>query len=260
MLASGSNCAVKPTRLRLAAYFRLLAIKSCSNHHQKYLGQKLQEKKIDSEAYRVVLDGRWRLEDLYEFPHAFYQCYAFTYCLDSELSPRDRERINDAFVGYPWRGGYSYVNIYTVLQNQVPLEDRPTIKSISYASPGWLDIFLNVDVAIQVAKSVGILAGSAVAAAKAYTTCMKYLAQVAVDRKQAQLQEMQLTKAQHKTFMSMCEDMAKFLGFKNVKELHQHTGNPEVSLKLLAAHYRRTNQLVEFVKEGKVQLPENIDG
>ena len=89
---------------------------------------------------------------------------------------------------------------------------------------------------------------------------MKYLAQVAVDRKQAQLQEMQLTKAQHKTFMSMCEDMAKFLGFKNVKELHQHTGNPEVSLKLLAAHYRRTNQLVEFVKEGKVQLPENIDG
>ena len=220
----------------------------------------MPEKKIDPEAYRVLLDGRWRLEDLYEFPHAFSQCYAFTYCLDSELSPRDRERINDAFIGYPWRGGYSYVNIYTVLQNQVPAEERPTIKSISYASPGWLDIFLNPDVAIQVAKSVGILAGSAVAAAKAYTTSMKYLAQVAVDRKRAQLQEMQLTQAQHKTFMSMCEDMAKFLGFKNVKELHQHTGNPEVSLKLLAAHYRRTNQLVEFVKEGKVKLPEKIDG
>lgn len=220
----------------------------------------MQEKKIDPEAYRVLLDGRWRLEDLYEFPHAFSQCYAFIYCLDSELSPRDRERINDAFVGYPWRGGYSYVNIYTVLQNQVPAEERPTIKSISYASPGWLDIFLNPDVAIQVAKSVGILAGSAAAAAKAYATSMKFLSQVAVDRKRAQLQLMQLTRAQHKEFMSMCEDMAKFLGFKNVKELHKHTGNPEVSLKLLAAHYRRTNQLVQFVKEGKVKLPEQIDG
>lgn len=219
----------------------------------------MQEKKIDPEVYRVLLDGRWRLEDLYEFPHAFSQCYAFTYCLDSELSPRDRERINEAFVGYPWRGGYSYVNIYTVLQNQVPTEERPTIKSISYASPGWLDMFLNPDVAIQVAKSVGILAGSAVAATKAYTTSMKYLAQVSVDRKRAQLQAMQLTQAQHKTFMSMCEDIAKFLGFKNVKELHQHTGNPEVSLKLLAAHYRRTNQLVEFVKKGKVTLPEEIN-
>lgn len=220
----------------------------------------MQQNKKDPDSYRVLLDGRWRLEDLYEFPHAFSQCYAFIYCLDSELSPRKRERINEAFVGYPWRGGYSYVNIYTVLQNQVPADERPTIKSISYASPGWLDVFLNPDVAIQVAKSVGILAGSAVAAAKAYTTSMKYLAQVAIDRKRAQLQLMQLTQAQHKAVMSMCEDMAKFLGFKNVKELHQHTGNPEVSLKLLAAHYRRTSQLVAFVMEGKVKLPEKIDG
>lgn len=223
-------------------------------------GQEVKGSENEREAYRVLLDGRWKLEDLYEFPHAFSQCYAFIYCLDSELLPRDRDRINDAFVGYPWRGGYSYVNIYIVLQNQVPVVHRPEIKSISYASPGWLDIFLNADVAIQVAKSVGILAGSAVAAVKAYASSMKMLSQVAVDRKKAKLQEMQLTQAQHKTFMAMCEDMAKFLGFKNVKELHARTGNPEVSLKLLAAHYRRTSQLVEFVREGKVELPPRTDG
>ena len=33
-------------------------------------------------------------------------------------------------------------------------------------------------------------------------------------------------------------------------------GNPGVSLKLLAAHYRRINQLVDFVKAGKASLPE----
>lgn len=211
-------------------------------------------------AYRVLLDGRWKLVDLYEFPHAFAQCYAFIYCLDSKLEPRDAERIETAFVGYPWRGGYSYVNVYTVLQNQVPVADRPQIKSISYASPGWLDIVLNVDVAIQVAKSVGILAGSAVSAATAYAKVMKTLASVSVERKKAELQEMTLTQAQHKTFMGMCDDMATFLGFKNIKELHQKTGSPEVSLKLLAAHYRRINDLVEFVKEGKASLPEKVDG
>ena len=57
-------------------------------------------------------------------------------------------------------------------------------------------------------------------------------------------------------FMSMCEDMAKFLGFKNMQELHKRTGSPEVSLKLLPAHYRRTNQIVDFVKKGKASLPE----
>lgn len=107
-----------------------------------------QEMQKDEEigAYRVLLDGRWKLDDLYEFPHAFSQCYAFIYCLDSQLNPRDKERIDNALVGYPWRGGYSYVNIYTVFQNQIPIQDRPEIKSISYASPGWLDIFLNADV------------------------------------------------------------------------------------------------------------------
>lgn len=214
----------------------------------------------DPDAYRVLLDGRWQLVDLYEFPHAFAQCYGFIYCLDSKLRPRDRERIEEAFAGYPWRGGYSYVNIYTVLQNQVPVADRPQIKSISYASPGWLDIFLNVDVAIQVAKSVGVLAGSAVAATKAYATIMKTLSHINAEREKAKLRDMQLTQAQHQTFMSMCEDMAKFLGFKSVKELHQRTGSPEVSLKLLAAHYRRTNALVKFVKERKAVLPEKVDG
>ena len=215
--------------------------------------------KEKSKTYRVLLDGRWNLEDLYQFPHAFSQCYAFVYCLDSSLHPRNRERINIALAGYPFRGGYSYVNIYTVLRNQVPVKERPTVKSISYASPGWLDVLLNPEVAIQVAKSVGILAGSAVAAAKAYTSTMKYLSQVAVDRKRAQLQAMQITRDQHKTLVLMCEDMAKFLGFKSVKELHQHTGSPEVSLKLLAAHYRKTSQIVEFVNDGKVELLEKID-
>ena len=205
--------------------------------------------------YRVLLGGRWKLEDLYAFPHAFSQCYAFIYCLDSELDPRDRDRINYAFEGYPWKGGYSYVNIYTVLQHQVPPHHRPTIKSISYASPGWLDLLLNPDVALQVAKSVGILAGSVVAAAKAYATAMKYIAQVAVDRRRAELTEMQLTRQQRKVFMTMCDDVAKFLGFKSIKELHQHTGNPEVSLKLLTAHYRLIGQLVEFVQNGKASLP-----
>ena len=217
-----------------------------------------KQDKIDMNAgvYRVVLDGEWQLEDLYTFPHAFSQCYAFIYCLDSELNPRDSDRINEALAGYPWRGGYSYVNIYTVLRHQVPRRHRPSITSISYGSPGWLDILLNPDVAFQVATSVGILSGSAVAATKAYAACMKYISQVSVDRKRAELETMRLTREQHRTFMYMCEDLAKSIGFESVKELHERTGNPEVSLKLLAAHYRRTDQLVDFVKAGKARLPE----
>ncbi|WP_027390275.1 hypothetical protein [Chrysiogenes arsenatis] len=205
--------------------------------------------------YRVLLDSEWQLDDLYEFPQAFAKSYAFIYCLDSELAPRDRDRINRALAEYPWRGGFSYVNINTVLHNQVPIHDRPRIRSIQYASPGWLDLFLNVDVAIQVAKSVGVLLGAAGSAALTYKGIYKTLASIKVEREKAKLQTLQLTQAQAKVVLSLCDDMAKFLGFKNVKELHQFTGNPETSMKLLAAHYRRTKTLTEFVENGKAELP-----
>jgi hypothetical protein len=71
--------------------------------------------------------------------------------------------------------------------------------------------------------------------------------------------EMQLAQERLKIAISMCDDLAKFLGFRNVKELHQRTGNPEISLKLLLAHYRRMRVLVEYVQNGQAVLPEGGD-
>jgi hypothetical protein len=148
--------------------------------------------------YRVLLAEEWRLVDLYQFPHAYAQNYAFIYCLDSDIAPKDRERINRALEEYPWRGGYSYVNIYTVLQNQVPSKDKPFVKSISKSSPGWLDLFLNIDVALHLAKSVAALSGAAAAAAISYRKISNTLSDMNVDRKKRQLQELKITQAEAK--------------------------------------------------------------
>jgi hypothetical protein len=58
--------------------------------------------------------------------------------------------------------------------------------------------------------------------------------------------------------MSMSNDIAKHIGFKNVAELHKHTGDPEISLKLLLAHYRRLEIMAKFVQKGKAALPEKV--
>jgi hypothetical protein len=67
-------------------------------------------KKDDGEIgfFRMELpeSADWSLLDLYTFPHAFDQCYAFVYCFDTDLPERDRNRINSAMESYPWRGGY----------------------------------------------------------------------------------------------------------------------------------------------------------
>jgi hypothetical protein len=104
--------------------------------------------------YRVHMDERWDLKDLYEFPHAFLQAYAFTYYFDSELSSLDGDRINYALENYPWAGGYSIVNIYRVLQTHLRYEFKTEIVEIKYASPGWIDLALNLYPAVKIASYV----------------------------------------------------------------------------------------------------------
>lgn len=208
----------------------------------------------DPKIYRVLLNEDWELEDLYEFPHALSQCYAFVYCLDSELEPRDRDRINYAIRGYPWRGGYSYVNIYSVFKNQIPSDERPKIDSIRKASPGWLDLILNANVAYQLAAAVTTLAGAATAAAAAYKKAYQLILSINAERRKAQLAKMSASTMQLKSMNAMCTELAKNLGFKSLKELHEHTGDPEVSLKLLMAHYRRMSVLLEYAQKGKATL------
>lgn len=208
----------------------------------------------NSQSYRILLNEEWELEDLYEFPHALSQCYAFIYCLDSDLAPINQERISLAMRHYPWRGGYSYVNIYTVLKSQIPSAERPKIDSIQKASPGWLDLLLNANVAGQVAVAVTTLAGAGTAALAAYKKAYQLILRINAERRNAQVAKMTAAAAQVKAMNAMCVELAKNLGFKSLKELHEHTGDPEVSLKLLMAHHRRLSVLVAYAAEGKATL------
>lgn len=211
--------------------------------------------------YRIVLPeaGSWSLHDLYVFPHAYEQCYAFIYCLDTELPARDLEAINYAVLNYPWKGGYSYVNFYALLQRQVPVRARPRIKSIHKASPGWIDLLLNLDAAKQVALAVASLSGATVAAAAACAKAYKILLSLKTERAHARTQQLQLTQAQIKAMRSVCDELAKAMGFKSLPDLNRKTGNIEVSMKLLAAQYRRMKTLVEFEKKDKAFLPLDDD-
>lgn len=209
---------------------------------------------VSAQSYRVFLGDDWDLDDLYEYPHALSQCYAFVYCLDSKLEPYDSERIASAMHSYPFRGGFSYVNIYSVLKAQIPRRDRPKIASIKKASPGWLDLFLNVDVAYHLAGSVTSLAAAGYGAVVTYKKAYQLVLSINEERRKSQVENMKLDAMQMKMFNLLCVEIAKSLGFKNLKELHEYTGNPEVSLKLLMAHYRKMETLLKYEQQGKASL------
>jgi hypothetical protein len=216
-----------------------------------------KSKREDRQNYRIVLPeaSDWSLQDLYVLPHTYEQCYTFVYCLDTQLPARDEEAIDHAFERYPWKGGYSYVNFYQVLRTRIPPVSRPRLASMHKASPGWIELALNLDVAVQVAKSVALISGSLVAAAAAYKKAWTLLLSIRTERQKARNQQLQLRQSQVKAIRGTCEELAKCLGFKSLSELHNRTNDPEVSLKLLAAHYRKMRTLYEYESRGKIELP-----
>lgn len=107
-------------------------------------------------SYRILLDGEWSLEDLMNFSRVYFQNYSFIYCLDTEAVDIASSRIKSVLENYELRNGLSYVNIYDIFRSHIAKSEKPQVKSIQYSSPGWLELVLNVDVALQVAKSVGI--------------------------------------------------------------------------------------------------------
>ena len=209
----------------------------------------------ETEQYRVLMDGRWELDDLYQMPHAFEQCYSFIYCFDTEVTPLRPEKITASLQGFPWRGGFSYLNIYTVLKGAVLWKDRPRVNEIRYASPGWVEINLALDVALQLAKAVGALAAASAIAAKSYAAAYKYLADLKLHREKNKIEHLKLTKEQDQAIIALCDSHAKYLGFKSVAALVQKTGNAEVTLRILLAHHRRLRDLVRLVDEGKATFP-----
>lgn len=210
---------------------------------------------MESNAYRIEMDGRWNLKDLYEFPHAYLQVYAFTYAFDTELPAQDEERISHALESYPWGGGYSIVNLYSVLQSQVSPRFKPVIKEIRYASPGWIDLLLHLHPAVKIAAAVAAIATSAAGTVKAYAAIQDCLYKISARSKKARIEKIQLTLQEMKELEALNKELARGINFSNLESLELRTGNVHVTSKLLSAQFRRLKQLAKFVSSGKARLP-----
>lgn len=214
---------------------------------------------MQADVYRIEIDGEWTLDDLYDFPHALDQTYAFTYCFDTDLPPLDAERINVALNGYPWAGGYSIVNIYTVLRNQIPIDQRPRINSMHYASPGWIDIVANFDVIVKLATAVATISGSAVVSAKSYASIQKILHDVSLEKRKSEIGHLKMERLKARELHGYCNDLSRFMGYKKFDELVQRTdGDTVIAAKLLSAQYRRVRHIADYEKSGKAVMSQGV--
>lgn len=208
------------------------------------------------ENYKIDMDGDWSLEDLYEFPHTYIHVYSFLYSFLRPIENFDDEddRLVITYSAHPWRGGYSSVNFFNNLKYIVNPNHRPKIKSIQYASPGWLELTVIVGISISIKKIVLCFTESANSINQLYNNIYKGMHDRKMMGIEAKRQSLLLTKEQSDFAIDSADKLSKLLGFENIGQVHKLTKNPLATLKILLSFYRKIKLLSEFTAKGKAKF------
>lgn len=211
--------------------------------------------------YQIKIDGEWTLEDWYAFPHTYSQVYGFVYSLFEirkylevdwdEFAEEIDERILFTYTSQPWRGGYSAVNFYNYLKNLVPPHHRPRIKAVHYESPGFIKLVLFVPAAKAIKEIVQTFCDAGKSINSLYNEIYKGMYERKLLKLDVKKKELELKEADLKFIESSTKSLARLMGFKSTRQLHQATRNPLTSLKILLSFYRRIRTLAEYTKKGK---------
>lgn len=209
---------------------------------------------LEDAPYKIHIDGQWELEDLYTFPRAYEQVYFLVFSLMEHHTPRIHDRISQAFIQYPWRGGYSAVNFYNKLKHSFRKAERPRVLSLKYASPGWIELAVVLLVAEKVGKIIKSIGTSLTEANRVYHEIYVGLQKRKLLRIEVEVRRLELEKSHAAFLEDNTKKMATLLGFENINELNKKTGSPLTTLKILLSLYRRIRTLAEYQKSGKTKF------
>lgn len=205
--------------------------------------------------YRILMDERWSLDDLYVFPRAYEQVYFALEAITPSANSSDEERILRAFRAFPWRGGYSAINFYNQLKYATPLRYRPQIVAIQYASPGYMELLLFLEQAAKVAATVAGVAGSIGSCEIVYNKIVSDLTKRELLRVKLEREKIALAQEEMALVEKYSQEMAQLLQLESATPVHLRTRKPLISLKILMSVYRRVRKLAEYQLDGKAKLP-----
>lgn len=131
---------------------------------------------------------------------------------------------------------------------------RPKVKSIQYASPGWLELAVIVGIALNIKKIVLCFTESANELNKLYNNIYKGMQDRKMMKIEAKRQTLLLTKEQTDFAIESANNLSRLLGFENVAQIQKLTKNPLATLKILLSFYRKIKILSEFTDKGKIKI------
>lgn len=200
--------------------------------------------------YVIRMDSEWSLRDLSDLPNNYSKVYAMLYTLQ-EVAPETDHRVRRAYESYPWRGGYSTVNFFRSLESHLPVEALPQIRSMQYASPGYIELELDDRVAFAVKNVITAFAAS-------YSELERLFRSVEGELKERKLigekRKSNLTTNDEDYLRETAQALMRILRIGGVDKLESLTKNPLVMVNILRSFYRVVEKLAVYEGEGKASF------
>lgn len=215
-------------------------------------------KDLTPSTYSVPIAGDWFGQDFTHLFKAYERLYAFFY----STQPRFVRTLSQnlaRLLRSPWTGGYSRVNLFTMLSRQVPGLHSLKVQHIQYASPGEVQF----EAIGSVGESVRVATNSLVRHDEAVTEASKRISKTLTDAglNKADLSEVDdrnapLNPAQRTTLEEACAAIGSLLGIQTeLATLRQHSPNIVVFAKAVVSFVRQLTKLANLQREGMLNFP-----
>ena len=208
---------------------------------------------------RIKMDGAWTLVDLHRFFSLYSQLYAFHYSFEqSEYADEYDDELDywvkAPYIVNPWVGGYDAVNFYKQLESRVPGRHRPTLLSMRYASPGWMDFGLAIGVAISIKVAVAFSINTMQRLNQLYGEIYKGMRERDLMKINVKRRELELAREKIQFVEDCTEKLSRLLKFEHKQGIDASTSNPLTTLRILLSYYRKIKKLNKYETEGKTEI------
>jgi hypothetical protein len=207
--------------------------------------------------YAVPIDGTWFERDFEFLFKRYRRLYSFFYATRPQFVRTVAHKLFQALRA-PWRGGYSRLNLYTRLSEDIPAQHTLRVAELEFASPGHVSFEALPGIGESIAKSLLLYLENEEAISHASNTIARELKRTGLaTRDVSELSDEQLG-VYAATFAELhqcCNTIATALHVSNeVHTLRQASPNTATYSKAVNSFVRQVSMLASLQRQEMLDL------
>jgi len=208
------------------------------------------EQYVGNSKYRVLIQRDWSIRDFFQLPRLYEQIYSFLYHFKQESSGYRRDDVEHTFRSQPWKGGWSTVNFYEYLVWLVEPPLKLKITSVRYASPGWIEFRLDLDIARALSRHIKDFQKNSLKSK--YNEIYKFFRKEKMTKLDGRTADEKLSNSQKQILEKYYLEFSEELLHNNqiTSGVKANAPSTLLALKIMLSVYRKLRELAEFEQKG----------